>query len=231
MKRDKKVLDITQDSLNTLKDEDFKRKLLLEQEALIDERALKKAKGRRFNFAFNFKALASTITCLALISVIICVGLFVPNKNEQPIDKDNNYFDEEKLYEAIEIKELENIFNNHTLSLDNISAPQVAKQKSTQKVLYYTFDYANDFVTCSVMVVIEERYEVEERETNDTVIIDNISLGILSNYNIEDGIYIHNVYGKAVIDGVRVYFNEFSSMSLSEDSGFEQFVAELFGIA
>ena len=230
MKRDKKILDITQDSLNTLKDEDFKRKLLLEQEALIEERALKKAKSRRFNFAFNFKALASAITCLALISVIICVGIFVP-KTDKPVDDDKNYYDEEKLYEDVDVEELGNLFDGYTLCLDNIYYSKVAKLKATQKVLYYTFDYISDFVSCSIMVVIEEQYEVEEIKTNDVVNIDNIKIDISARYSIEEGIYLHNVYGKTVVEGVRVYFNEFSSMSLSEDSGFEQFVAELFGIA
>lgn len=246
MRKNKKLQNYANDSMQHLKNDDIYNALLQEHRKLKEERQSKKP----FYSLKQFKTACVSCACIVVSLVVaLCVVFIEPQETPNKNDNNQNITDNLQQQEpetplvpsiphyAIENKVISLVTkDNLNTALINTSIVLIeqnfdvceAKDDPTGDILYYIVDINNEeeMYYCQLEIVTNQYYDPKDIETTSTQIISTKEFNIKSQYDYleEDGLYIHSVIAETEVNGIKIIIREFSSITFSEDSGFQEFI-------
>ncbi len=253
MRKNKKLQNYANESMQHLKDDDFYNALLQEHRKLKEERRSKKP----FYSLKQFKIACTTCACI-VVSLVVALCVVFIDPQETPNINDNNqnitdnlqqqepeipsvpsiphYSEENKVLEIATSDKFNTALVELGISISvGNSAITEAKDSPTGDVLYYIVEINNEdgMYSCQLEVITNQYYDLKEIEATSTQIILGKEFKINSQYDYieEDGLYIHSVVAETEVDGVKIIVREFSSITFSEDSGFQEFIESTFSFS
>lgn len=226
MKGNKDLQDIADRSLDSLRDNEFKQRLIAEQKAINnsikDDAVVKRSKTIRLKAALTFSV------CLILaLGVLMTTLLLNINKADPP-----RHYALDDVY--IENVQLDEVYNAVKIDFpfEKVTRAAVAKDKKTDDILFYRVDVEDEenFISCKIQFITNKYFTPSETDTDTLINVNGMEIKLSSKVDFlqSDGIYIFDIYAETKIDDVRIVINNYQKMAVEEDSGFEEFVREFF---
>lgn len=254
MRKNKKLQNYANESMQHLRNDDIYNALLQEHRKLKEERQSKKP----FYSLKQFKIACATCACIVVSLVVALCVVFIkpqeapsvndnsqnitnnsqqPDVNNPPLTDIPHYEEEDKNLTIVSNYNLTEALANTKITVltDESYIITEAKDGRSGDILFYTIEINNEenMISCQIEIITNAYYEVKEESTNDAGIILGKEFNIKSTYEFydEEGIYFHTVYAEAEVDGIKIIVREFSSITLSEDSGFQEFIESTFSFS
>lgn len=253
MRKNKKLQNYANESMQHLKDDDIYNALLQEHRKLKEERQSKKP----FYSLKQFKIACTTCACI-VVSLVVALCVVFIDPQETPNINDNNqnitdnlqqqepeipsvpsiphYSEENKVLEIATSDKFNTalVESGISVSVGN-SAITETKDGPSGDILFYTIDINNEeeMYSCQLEIVTNQYYDSKDIYTTSKQIISGKEFSINSQYDYieEDGLYIHSVVAETEVDGIKIIVREFSSITFSEDSGFQEFIESTFSFS
>ena len=253
MRKNKKLQNYANESMQHLKDDDIYNALLQEHRKLKEERQSKKP----FYSLKQFKIACTTCACI-VVSLVVALCVVFIDPQETPNINDNNqnitdnsqqpgidipsvpsiphYSEENKVLEIATSDKFNTalVESGISVSVGN-SAITETKDGPSGDILFYTIDINNEeeMYYCQLEIVTNQYYDPKDIETTSIQIILGKEFNIKAQYDYieEDGLYIHSLVAETEVDGVKIIVREFSSITFSEDSGFQEFIESTFSFS
>ena len=273
MRKNKKLQNYANESMQHLKDDDIYNALLQEHRKLKEERQSKKP----FYSLKQFKIACTTCACI-VVSLVVALCVVFIDPQETPNINDNNqnitdnlqqqepeipsvpsiphitdnlqqqepeipsvpsiphYSEENKVLEIATSDKFNTalVESGISVSVGN-SAITETKDGPSGDILFYTIEINNEeeMYSCQLEIVTNQYYDSKDIYTTSKQIISGKEFSINSQYDYieEDGLYIHSVVAETEVDGIKIIVREFSSITFSEDSGFQEFIESTFSFS
>ena len=253
MRKNKKLQNYANESMQHLKDDDIYNALLQEHRKLKEERQSKKP----FYSLKQFKIACTTCACI-VVSLVVALCVVFIDPQETPNINDNNqnitdnlqqqepeipsvpsiphYSEENKVLEIATSDKFNTalVESGISVSVGN-SAITETKDGPSGDILFYTIDINNEeeMYSCQLEIVTNQYYDSKDIYTTSKQIISGKEFSINSQYDYieEDGLYIHSVVAETEVDCIKIIVREFSSITFSEDSGFQEFIESTFSFS
>ena len=253
MRKNKKLQNYANESMQHLRNDDIYNALLQEHRKLKEERQSKKP----FYSLKQFKVACTTCACVVVsLAIALCVVFIKPqeipninddnqtitNNSQQPsidipsVPSIPHYSEENKVSSAITSGDLNMALMNSEIyiSVGNYIITET-KDGPSGDILFYTIDINNEeeMYSCQIEIVTNQYYDPKDIEATSTQIIlgKEFNIKVQYDYIEEDGIYIHSVVAETEVDGIKIIVREFSSITFSEDSGFQEFIESTFSFS
>lgn len=253
MRKNKKLQNYANESMQHLRNDDIYNALLQEHRKLKEERQSKKP----FYSLKQFKIACTTCACIVVSLVVALCVVFIDPK-ESPNINDNNqnitdnsqhpgidtppepeiphYAVENKVISLVAKDKLNTALLNTSIVLaeQNYEVCEV-KDDPTGDILYYIVEINNEdeMYYCQLEIITNQYYDFKDIYTTSKQTICDKEFSINSQYDYieEDGLYIHSVVAETEVDGIKIIVREFSSITFSEDNGFQEFIESTFSFS
>jgi len=231
MKRDKDIEKLVDENLDDLRDDNFKQQLF----SMQNKKDIRTKETKHVVFSSKLKvALTSICSVLTVVVVLLCVLLITPNILNDDTQYGGDY--NEEVSQAAQLVEIDNLLYGYKLNInsDSLKKCEVISDKGTGDILYYKVFIENDeFVSCIMKFCENDKYDVSIQNhltITDEVEISGIKFNIGSSYDFEeaDEIYFHKIYAEAVLGKVKIFIDGFENITETEDSGFVDFMQNIF---
>ena len=253
MRKNKKLQNYANESMQHLKDDDIYNALLQEHRKLKEERQSKKP----FYSLKQFKIACTTCACI-VVSLVVALCVVFIDPQETPNINDNNqnitdnsqqpgidipsapsiphYSEENKVLEIATSDKFNTalVESGISVSVGNSAITEI-KDGPSGDILFYTIDINNEeeMYSCQLEIVTNQYYDPKDIETTSIQIILGKEFNIKAQYDYieEDGLYVHSVVAETEVDGIKIIVRDFSSITFSEDSGFQEFIESTFSFS
>lgn len=234
MKRKKEWQSIAEESLDGLRNEEFKVVLLAERAKLNTENESAKQTVRKKTSARRWVLSVVGTLAIALAVIVPCVLFLVPAETEEGVPLPPHYGWTNELDTVATLEEINAVLVGYDIIPDYVQSVSLVVDGKTGDRLYYDVSWENfeAMKGCRIMILVNPYYEPFEMTTDSEMTVAglDIAYAVETHYDAEYDVYAFSGYGETMIAGVRVLFRSYDCLSETSDNGFAEFIISAFAV-